>query len=168
LVVDGRVFHGSRGMAGEIGHTIFEPHGPQCVCGMAGCLEAIASGPAIARLWREGSGGTVGEDATAKMVYAAAAQGQAEATAVVRKVSQALARAVYLLVNLYDVEIVVLGGGVTGSGSAFLDPIFSALEQMRSQSGLVRSALPAGILVALPPGHDAATWGAIKLAQQIL
>ncbi len=168
LVVDGRIYHGARAMAGEIGHTIFEPHGPMCVCGMAGCLEAIASGPAIARQWQESCPAVAGDGVTAKSVYAAATQGQPQATAVIQHVSEALARAVYLLVNLYDVEKVVLGGGVTGAGPAFVDPIFAALDHMRAQSALVRSALPPGMLVALPPGHDAATWGAIKLAQQAL
>ena len=167
MVANGRVFRGARGMAGEIGHVVFEPDGPLCVCGMRGCLEAIAAGPAIARLWQDSCPDGGGDEVTAESVYAAAAKGQSQATAVIRRASKVLARAVHLLVNLYDVEMVVLGGGVSGAGSAFMEPILSALSEMRSQSTLIAKMLPPGTVIALPVGHDAATWGAIKLAQQL-
>src|SRR5439155_26001224 len=49
LVIDGRLLRGATGLAGEFGHTVADPNGPMCTCGLRGCLEAVAAGPAIAR-----------------------------------------------------------------------------------------------------------------------
>ena len=65
LVLDGRLYRGERGMAGEIGHVIMEPAGMPCKCGLRGCLETVASGSAIGRAWKSGDG-------TAQVVFAAA------------------------------------------------------------------------------------------------
>ena len=87
VVIDGAVHRGTRGLAGEIGHIVVDADGPVCPCGLRGCLETIASGPAIAR--------AAGDDRTAADVYAAAAAGDATATAVVDRAGAALARAIH-------------------------------------------------------------------------
>lgn len=166
-VLDSRLYRGTKGMAGEIGHVCFDSNGPICVCGMRGCLEALASGPAIAREFHEQAPALAAQAPTAKEVYQAADAGRPEAIAVIKKASDYLARAVYTLVNMYDVEAVVFGGGVSSSGSAFLDPIQTAVAEMKEQSRLVRAMLNDVTVTALPPGHSAATWGAIMLAHQI-
>ena len=166
-ILDRRLYRGANGMAGEIGHVCFDPAGATCVCGMPGCLEALASGPAIAREFHALLPDLAQQAPTAKEVYELAAAGQSEAVAVIQQASQYLARAVYTLVNMYDVEVVVFGGGVSTAGSTFLDPILEAVDEMRDHSPLANAMLNHVTVTALPPGHSAATWGAITLAQQI-
>jgi predicted NBD/HSP70 family sugar kinase len=104
VVLDGRLHRGARGLAGEIGHAIVELDGPRCVCGQCGCLEAFASGPSIARR---------AEASSAKDVYDAAAAGDPAAIDLVDDVGRRLAWAVHTLVMTYDVQRVVVGGGVS-------------------------------------------------------
>jgi predicted NBD/HSP70 family sugar kinase len=77
-----------------------------------------------------------------------------------------VARAIHLLVMTYDVERVVLGGGVLNAGDAFLGPIRTALETMRADSALARRMLTPELVVAAPPAADVARQGAVLLAQQ--
>jgi predicted NBD/HSP70 family sugar kinase len=87
---------------------------------------------------------------------------------VIQKASQFLARAVQLLIMLYDVEQLVLGGGVARAGAAFLDPINAALAHIRAESHLAQEMLPQSKVMLLPPASDAPTWGAVKLAVQAI
>ena len=128
VVLDGRLHRGTRGLAGEIGHAIVDPVGPICACGQTGCLEAFASGPSIAR--RATAAGM--EAGNAKDVYAAAAGGDPTARELVDDVGRRLAWAVHLLVMTYDVDHVVVGGGVSHAGSAFAEPIHRELERLRA------------------------------------
>jgi glucokinase len=167
VVLNGNLYRGRKGMAGEIGHVCFDPDGAICVCGMHGCLEALASGPAIARDFHKLAPSLASQAPTAKEVYQAAAAGQADAIAVIQQASKFLARAVYTLVNMYDVEVVIFGGGVSAAGSAFLDPILQSVAEMKDQSKLVHAMLNDVTVMALPPNHSAATRGAIMLAQRV-
>ncbi len=164
VILGGRLYRGANGMAGEIGHVIFEPDGPRCGCGMPGCLEAVASGTAIARLGREVMAGRE-ENISAATVYDAARQGNEKAQIVVHQVSRHLARAIQLLIMTYDVERVVLGGGVTKAGQFFLDPILAELARLRAQSSLAEAMLAAEKVLMLPADYNAGVWGAIKLTQ---
>lgn len=167
VVLNRALYRGATGVAVEIGHVPFEEGGPLCACGLHGCLEALAAGPAISRQYKEKYPALAAQSVTTKEIYQAAAAGQPEATALIQQVSQTLARAAYMLVIMYDVEAVVFGGGVSGAGPAFLNPILASIADMRRTSALARKMLTKEFLVALPPGHSAATWGAVKLAQQI-
>jgi len=157
LVVDGRIYRGTQGMAGEIGHVIFEPDGPLCRCGLHGCFEAISAGPAIARHYKDGDG-------TAESVFLAAEQGDPTALAAIAYAAEGVARAVQLLVMAYDVDKVVLGGGVLNAGEAFLTPIYESLARMREQSDLAARMLAADKVIAAPREADVARWGAVLLA----
>lgn len=163
VILEGRLYRGAHGMAGEIGHVIFEPGGPTCGCDMPGCLEAVASGSAIARMGQELMPETSGP-ITAETVYRAASKGHEKACGIVRQVSHYLARAIQLLIMTYDVERVVLGGGVTRSGSTFIDPILDELAHLRSLSSLAAAMLKAEKVIVLPSGYNAGTWGALTLA----
>jgi predicted NBD/HSP70 family sugar kinase len=66
----------------------------------------------------------------------------------------------------YDVEVVVLGGGVARAGDAFLDPILRALDRLRAASSLAREVLTPGVVHLLPPSAEAGTWGAVTLAAE--
>ena len=170
VILDGSLHRGARGLAGEIGHVIVDPDGALCACGQNGCLETLVSGSAIARLAREAiEGGRPTSLAalsapSAVDVYLAAADGDPLATEIAEAVGRRLAWAVHLLVMTYDVERVVLGGGVSHAGETFVRPIRRELERMRASSALAREQLTDGIEELLPPGADAGAWGAVTIA----
>jgi len=164
LVVNGRLYRGSHGMAGEIGHVVVEPDGRVCKCGARGCLETIVAGPAIAQQARD-AGFAPAESLDAGHVYRAATAGDAAAQAVVARVSDALSLALQWLIMAYDVDKVVLGGGVSGAGGAFLAPIMAALARLREQSDLLATMLAADKFTALPVDYNPGAWGAVLLAQ---
>jgi glucokinase len=180
VILHGRLHRGAHGLAGEIGHVIVEPDGARCACGQRGCLETLVSGSAIARLAREAiesgrptalaPGGATADaadpatDPTAADVYRAATAGDPLATEIVDAVGRRLAWAVHLLVMTYDVERVVLGGGVSHAGDAFVLPIRRELDRMRATSPLANEQLVPGILDLLPTGADAGAWGAVVIA----
>jgi glucokinase len=173
VVLGGRLQRGARGMAGEIGHIVLEPDGPACACGLRGCFEALAAGPAVARRAAERLAegrpsvlAAVGEP-DAEQVYRAAAEGDALAASIAGEVGRYVARAIHELVMAYDVEVVVLGGGVAGAGDAFLDPILRALDRLRDASPLARDVLRPGVVHLLPADADAGTWGGVVLAANL-
>ena len=161
VVLHGRLHRGARGLAGEIGHVIVDPGGALCACGQHGCLETLVSGSAIARIATERGLGTA---ATSVDVYHAAASGDPLATEIADAVGRRLAWAVHLLVMAYDVERVVLGGGVSHAGETFVLPIQRELDRMRAASALAREQLTPEIVELLPPGADAGAWGAVVIA----
>jgi glucokinase len=157
LVVDGRLYRGAQGMAGEIGHVIFDTQGPFCRCGLKGCLEALSAGPSIAFQYAAGDG-------TAESVFAAAEQGDPAARQVIDRAAEGVARAIQMLVMAYDVDKVVLGGGVMNAGAAYLEPIHKHLAEMREQSDLAGRMLSPGKVIVAPGEADVARWGAVLLA----
>lgn len=164
LVLEGRIWRGSNGMAGEIGHIPMNETGPRCVCGSYGCLESIAAGPAIAAQ-AAAAGITIhGRPPLTHEVYSLAAAGNPKAAEVVDRAAGYLARAVYLLFMTYDVDQVVLGGGVTRAGDAFERPLRHALSMLRSNSALVSSMMPDGKITIAPVDFNAGVIGAVHLA----
>jgi glucokinase len=171
VILDGRLHRGRRGLAGEIGHIVLEPGGRECACGLRGCLEALAAGPAIAAAARDAVAS--GRDTSlarvdapsAIDVYAAASAGDAVATGIAASVGRHIARAIHELVMVYDVEVIVLGGGVARAGDAFLAPILRALDAMRESSSLAREVLRPGVVHLLPPAAEAGSWGGVALAR---
>ncbi len=173
VVLDGQPLTGDNGLAGEIGHCVADPDGALCPCGLRGCLEAVASGPAVARaaqaaldvgepsLLRDGPADSV---ITAEAVYAAAARGDLLALQVTSAAAEAIARAVRSLVLSYGVSTVVIGGGPSRAGDAFTRPLHRALANERSASALVRRAFLSTVEVL---GADAqpTCWGAITVAR---
>jgi glucokinase len=172
LIINGELYRGSSGMAGEIGHMVIDPQGPRCGCGAFGCLETFSAGPAIARLGRRAAElGTSRllkdqELITAETVYEAARQGDPAAQAIVEKAGRYLGQALQWLVTAYDVERIVLGGGVSSAGETFWQPIERELDRQRKTSPLASDLLAPDMFHLLPPDYDAAIWGAIALAQQ--
>jgi glucokinase len=127
-------------MAGEIGHVTILPGGPLCGCGNKGHLEALAAGPAIAREARERvargaptSIATLAEDdpqrITAKLVAEAARQGDAVAQEVLAEAMEYLGIAVANYVNIFNPEIIVVGGGLSNIGDALLGPVRRVIRE---------------------------------------
>lgn len=165
IVIDGQLLRGVNGMAGEIGHMVFDPQGDRCLCGLRGCLETIASGPAISR--RAAAFLTLnGQPPTAGDVFAAAADGNEQAQEVVQNCARHLARALHWLVMSYDVERVTVGGGVAKAGAAFWQPIEAELSKLREQSTLASNMLPPQRIHLLETTENPGIWGAIILAYQ--
>lgn len=124
-VIDGTAAAGAHGAAGELGHILVRPGGPRCGCGQAGCLEAIASASAVARRYAELTGSTPGPSAAE--VAARAAAGDRLAQQVWTEAVAALADGLATGQALFDVETVVLGGGLARAGAQLLDPLRAAL-----------------------------------------
>jgi glucokinase len=134
LILDGRLYHGASDVAGELGHATIDANGRRCGCGNYGCLEAYASGPAIAERAREALAGgepsilpgLVGGDLarlTAAHVYEAGHRGDELAIEVVRDTAKFLGIGVANLLNIFNPEVVVLAGGVTQAGDSLFEPL---------------------------------------------
>jgi len=173
-VLDGHLYRGPRGTAGEIGHVIVDPDGELCACGQQGCLETVASGPSIARQAAEeiAAGATSSlagrPSINARDVYDAAREGDPVATQITQRAGAFLARQIGALVLTCDLERVLLGGGVAAAGAVFLDPIVAELDRLRARSSLLDELLPAGAVELLPPDFDAVAWGGVALARRVL
>jgi glucokinase len=124
LILDGRAMVGATGNAGHIGHASVDADGPACVCGGVGCLEAIASGPSMAKWARDN--GFVGGDGSAVAIADAAAKGDRVALAAFRRSGEALGMAIASAVTLLDLDLVVIGGGVAAAGSLLFEPLGAA------------------------------------------
>ncbi|MCY3548352.1 MAG: ROK family protein [Gemmatimonadetes bacterium] len=134
IVIDGEIHHGASGAAGEVGHMSIDFRGRRCPCGARGCIEAYASGPAIAvraveaiadggdSILASMVGGDLGE-ITAEIVCRAAAAGDPHADGVVRDTARILATAVTNLIHLLNPDAVVIGGGVANAGDRLLRPL---------------------------------------------
>ena len=132
LVLNGELYHGTRGGAGEIGHMVVQANGPRCGCGRRGCLEAVSARGAITRevgaAIARGRATLLSEVlrapddvVTSRDLGDAVAQGDAVAVAVARKSARAVGLAVGSVVNLLDPALVVLGGGVVENvGPAYI------------------------------------------------
>ena len=134
IIVNGRLFRGTSGYAGEIGHMTIDANGRRCKCGNYGCVEAYASGPNIAlravEALESGAPSTlpsyVGGDLrkiTAQTVYQAAQAGDSLALEVVKETAHFLGAAIASLMNILNPEVVVVMGGVTQAGDALLEPL---------------------------------------------
>jgi glucokinase-like ROK family protein len=182
VVIDGVLHRGAKGLAGEIGHVVIEPGGPRCACGMNGCFEVVAAGPAIvsraATGWSAAGRGASAHDAGtntggirpigAEAVFAAAVAGDRVALEVIEDAGRAVAWGIHLLALTYDVERVVLGGGVSHAGDPFMAPIRRELARFRAGSPLAAEILVPDLVELLPAGADAGAWGAVTIAREAL
>jgi predicted NBD/HSP70 family sugar kinase len=119
LVLDGELFGGDGDGAGEIGHIVVEPDGAECHCGRFGCLETVASAPAILRAAADAGL----SETTLPGLAAAAATGDGAALAVTRAAGRALGTAVANLIGILDVREIVVHGSVTALGEPWLAAI---------------------------------------------
>jgi glucokinase len=139
IVLQGRIWHGMTGMAGEFGHMTVEPEGPPCGCGNRGCVEQYASATAVVRMAREAiaSGRAPGlaraassdPEFSSKAIYNLAIQGDAEAKKIFGRVGRALGICIANLVNAFNLNMYVIGGGASSAWEAFSPFIFQELRQ---------------------------------------
>lgn len=169
VVVDGRLMEGSSGMAGEIGHMTIDLHGPRCPCGNVGCLEVLASGTSIGRIFRErlalGDESIVSswsDHATGADVTRAAAMGDPLSVEVFAEAAHALGVGVVNCVNIFNPDIVVLGGGVTQAGERLFGPV-RALVRERAMPVSRENVR----VVPVELGDDAGLYGGLAIAREM-
>lgn len=160
VVLDDRVHRGAHGVAGEIGHLPVVAGGRRCRCGLSGCLETVASGAAIASGWPVAAG-----ESSALSLLIAADSGDARAIEVLEPVAHHLAFAVYTLAVTFDVERIVIGGGVADAGQMLLDAVLASVETLSSQSDFVRS-LGLECRIRLAPAGPVGPVGAAALTEE--
>lgn len=169
IFLDGALLRGDNGLAGEVGHLVADPDGPVCACGLRGCLETIAAGPAIARQADEAMAGgrrtVMPPHPSAAEVFRASSAGDAVAVEIVERVADHLARAIRSLVLTLGVKRVVIGGGVAAAGPALIEPIRSRIARDRATSPLIQAVLAEPTLELSSPSEAPGARGAAAIAR---
>jgi len=140
IIINGELYSGADGCAGELGHITIEADGPQCHCGNFGCLEAMASGwaistEAVTRINQGESSSIIElvdsrlENITAETVAAAARGGDQLACDIVTKAANYLGIGLANLVNIFNPELIVIGGGLSKMGNMLLRPARKVIEE---------------------------------------
>jgi len=185
LVLQGKIWHGMTGMAGELGHTNVEPEGHPCKCGSRGCLEQYASATAVKRMAQEAiaSGAAphmarllkADAEFSSKEIFDLAMHGDQQAKAIFERVGKALGTVIADMVNIFNFPMYVVGGGVASAWDAFAP---SMLETIGRNSFVYRNTahyvnVPAGsagsgpfqgtIITRALLGGDAGLVGAARL-----
>lgn len=153
LVFDGELWRGARGVAGEIGHIPIAD-GPECPCGQRGCLELFASGSALARLW------PTQDPRPVRALFDAADGGDVNAQRVRREFVASIASAVRILVLTTDVDLVVIGGGISNLGDRLLEALRAALDAQAATSRFLASQDLSPRVRLVPRGVPVAAVGA--------
>jgi glucokinase len=160
IILEGKLYHGASDSAGEIGHTTIDSTGRRCKCGNYGCLEAYASGPAIAERAREALRGDESESVllsmvggdpkkiTAQIVYEASKRGDIVAREVVRETARFLGAGVSNLLNIFNPDIVVLAGGVTQAGDELFKPLRAEVKRRAFKPAVQACRIVPGALTA--------------------
>jgi glucokinase len=165
VVINDRLLQGSRGLAAEFGHITVDPNGPLCGCGKPGHLEAFASGTGIANYVAEklasGVSSTLlaGVHPSAKEISQAAAQGDSLSIEAIHRAGTYIGHALADFLHLLNPSIVILGGGVSGSGELLFQPIRDAVKE-RVISPEYTKDLP---IVRAKLGDDSGLMGALAL-----
>jgi predicted NBD/HSP70 family sugar kinase len=154
LVVGGRIFHGAGGTAGEIGHTMMDEDGPICRCGSRGCLEMVASAPALVEMLRP----SLGDHVTAEDVLEHAAAGDARCRRAIGDAGRHIGHALANLCNLFNPERIVVGGSLGSAGDVLLEPLREAVERRTIPSAAADVDIVPGVL-----GDRAEMLGAVAL-----
>ena len=169
IILDGKLWTGASGFAGEVGHITIDTEGLQCVCGNTGCLETVASAPSIVRRARE----RLNRDSTSSLSRLAlnktlppktsrikANEGDDFALMMIERTGKYIGTGVASVINLLNIERIVLGGGVMDAGSLILNPIIQEAKRRAFQP-----CFDATEIVAAKLGLDAAPIGAAMLAR---
>jgi len=172
IIINGRLYSGVSGSAGEIGHMTIDTSGPRCDCGNIGCLETLVSGTAVAkeaiRRIKQGEKSSLTEIAegkieniTAEQVLAAAQSGDSLASAVILRAANYLGIGLASVVNIFNPEMIIIGGGIAKMGDLLLNPARQVVrERAFPISAQAVQILPAQL------GDDAGVLGAAIFAFQ--
>jgi glucokinase len=167
VIIDDRLLHGHHGLAAELGHVTVLADGPVCSCGHNGHLEALAAGPAIVHYVREqleaGTKSELSSDGSlnAHKVAEAAKHGDPLAKSAFERAGEYLGVGVASFLHTFDPSIVIIGGGVSQSGSLLLDPFEASLRNNVINSRYLENL----VITTADLGDDAGLLGALALAQ---
>ncbi|MCL0092022.1 ROK family protein [Dehalococcoidales bacterium] len=169
IIINDQLYHGPCGSAGEIGHMTIDANGPRCKCGNIGCLEILASGTAVAQeaIRRIGQGESSSltevkiENITAETVSIAAQGGDPLALEVISKAATYLGVGMVNLVNIFNPEMIIVGGGMAQMGELLLNPARQVVTERAFK-------LPAQAVRIVPAqlGDNAGVLGAAIFARQ--
>lgn len=172
LIIDGKIYRGTSGSAGEIGHMTIDVNGPRCDCGNIGCWETLASGTALAReAVRQIEAGAQThilsfaqgdlKEVSAKTVFLAAQQGDRLANDLISRTGYYVGVGLVNLVNIFNPELILIGGGLSQMGQLLLDPALRVVGERAFE-------LPArAVRIEIARlGADAGVLGAVALFLQ--
>lgn len=165
VILDGKLWRGSHGSAGEIGHTAVDPFsGLKCKCGNTGCLELFASATAIVRMTRESlalfpESKMKSEGLTAEKVYESGRNGDELARAVFKRFGMYLGIGLANLINLIDPQIIVIAGGAVNGWDLFADEMYRQVEERAFRTSAQQVKIARGEC-----GDNAGLLGAARLA----
>jgi predicted NBD/HSP70 family sugar kinase len=154
LILNGRLYRGSAGLAGELGHVLVDPDGIVCRCGNRGCLETVAATGALVDALRR----THGENLTLDAMLELAREGDADARRVIHEAGRALGTVSATLLNLLNPEMLVVGGNLASAGDLLLDGIRESVARAALAETSRGAKLVAGVL-----GERAHVLGALAL-----
>jgi len=169
LILDGKLWTGATGFAGEVGHITIDTEGVECECGNTGCLETVASAPNIVRrakdrLYRDSTSSlsklATNKDFTAADMAHEARNGDDFSLMMIERTGKYIGTGVASVINLLNIERIVLGGGVMDAGELILKPIIAEARRRAFQP-----CFEATQIVAATLGTDAITIGAAMLAR---
>jgi glucokinase len=169
LIIEGRLWRGASGFAGEFGHITIDPEGIECSCGNVGCLETVASAPNIVRRTRErlmrdstSSLSRLGlnKNFTAADIAHEAKNGDDFAAMMITRTGRYIGTAIAAVINLLNTERIVLGGGVMDAGELILEPIIAEARRRSFQPNFESTQIVVATL-----GPDAVPIGAALLAR---
>jgi glucokinase len=169
IILDGKLWTGASGLAGEVGHITIDAEGIECQCGNFGCLETVASGPNIVRraqerLDRDSTSSlsrlALNRDFTADNVAHEAKNGDDFSLMMIERTGKYIGTGVATVINLLNIQCIVLGGGVMDAGDLILKPIIQEAKRRAFQPCFEATTISAGKL-----GNDASVIGAALLAR---
>jgi glucokinase len=169
IILDGKLWTGASGFAGEVGHITIDTEGLPCECGNTGCLETVASAPSIVRRARERlhrdstsslSRLALNNDFTAEDIAHQANEGDDFALMMIERTGKYIGTGVASVINLLNIERIVLGGGVMDAGELILNPIIREARRRAFQP-----CFEATHIVAAALGNDAIPIGSAMLAR---
>lgn len=174
IILGNRIFTGSNGMAGEIGHVVIGQGGEKCTCGRDGCWEAYASATALIRQTRQAAledpstaihdlvQGNL-DQINAKTAFDAMRQGDAAGIRVVNQYIRYLAEGIANMINIFQPAKIVIGGGISKEGETLLQPLRKIVQEMTYFGG---GNIPQTRIVCAETGNDAGIIGAAILGIQ--
>ena len=169
IILDNKIWHGADGMAGEIGHMTLIPEGRPCTCGNAGCLEMYASARGIAQSYREALEKSATKTrhtvppVTSEQVYSAAREGNAVAIRVMKDMGRMLGIGIANLINIFNPERIVIGGGVKDAWPLFIEAVRQEIMKRAFEVPAKRTEIMPSLL-----GDDAGMVGAAAVAIQMV
>ena len=153
LVVDGRVINGLHGIGGEWGHNYLDESGGPCYCGKSGCVEKVLAGPSLERYYYS----ITGQQIRLKEIYELYKTGDENATKTIQRMSHFFGKAISVIINIIDPDVIVIGGGVGNIDEIYTDGIESTRKYIFN-NGVVNTPIVKPLL-----GDSAGVFGAAYL-----